>query len=78
MSEEEVKKHHPADTNGDGNNDEHVYPTGKVRAHDTQFITHIPLEDLDSNIYVKLDAGGEIDLTKIKQTLDLAKIRKNK
>ena len=55
-----------ADTNGDGTNDEHVYPTGKVRAHDTQFITHIPLEDLDSNIYVKLDAGGEIDLTKIK------------
>ena len=26
------------DTNGDGTNDEHVYPTGKVRAHDTQFI----------------------------------------
>ena len=55
-----------ADTNDDGNNDEYVYPTGKVRAHDTQFITHIPLEDLDSNIYVKLDAGGDIDLTKIK------------
>jgi len=55
-----------ADIDGNGTNDEHVYPTGKVRAHDTQFITHIPLEDLDSNIYVKLDAGGEIDLTKIK------------
>ena len=55
-----------ADTNNDGNNDEYVYPTGKVRAHDTQFITHVPLEDLDSNIYVKLNAGGDIDLTKIK------------
>ena len=55
-----------ADTNGDGNNDEYVYPTGKVRAYDTQYITHVPLEDLDSNIYVKLDANGNIDLTKIK------------
>jgi hypothetical protein len=55
-----------ADTNGDGNNDEYVYPTGKVRAYDTQYITHTPLEDLDSNIYVKLDANGNIDLTKIK------------
>ena len=55
-----------ADTNGDGNNDEYVYPTGKVRAYDTQYITHTPLEDLDSNIYVKLDAAGSIDLTKIK------------
>lgn len=48
------------------NNAEYVYPTGKVRAYDTQYITHTPLEDLDSNIYVKLDAAGDIDLTKIK------------
>ena len=55
-----------SDNNGDGINDEYVYPTGKVRAYDTQYITHTPLEDLDSNIYVKLDAAGDIDLTKIK------------
>ena len=55
-----------ADTDGNGTNDEYVYPTGKVRAYDTQYITHVPLEDLDSNIYVKLDANGNIDLTKIK------------
>ena len=48
------------------NNAEYVYPTGKVRAYDTQYITHTPLEDLDSNIYVKLDAAGDIDLTKMK------------
>ena len=55
-----------SDNNGDGINDEYVYPTGKVRAYDTQYITHTPLEDLDSNIYVKLDAAGDIDLTKMK------------
>ena len=55
-----------ADNNGDGINDEYVYPTGKVRAYDVQYITHTPLEDLDSNIYVKLDAAGDIDLTKMK------------
>ena len=28
-------------------------------------ITHIPLEDLDSNIYVKVDANSNLDVTKI-------------
>jgi len=53
-------------TSDNDGNAEYVYPTGKVRAYDTQYITHTPLEDLDSNIYVKLDAAGNIDLTKMK------------
>ena len=53
-------------TSDNDGNAEYVYPTGKVRAYDTQYITHTPLEDLDSNIYVKLDAAGDIDLTKMK------------
>ena len=53
-------------TSDNANNAEYVYPTGKVRAYETQWITHTPLEDLDSNIYVKLNANGNIDLTKIK------------
>ena len=44
---------------------EYVFPVGKVRGYDTMAITHIPLEDLDSNIYVKVDANSNLDVTKI-------------
>ena len=44
---------------------EYVFPVGKVRGYDTMAITHIPLEDLDSNIYIKVDANSNLDVTKI-------------
>ena len=44
---------------------EYVFPVGKVRGYDVMSITHIPLEDLDSNIYVKVDANSNLDVTKI-------------
>ena len=44
---------------------EYVFPVGKVRGYATMAITHIPLEDLDSNIYVKVDANSNLDVTKI-------------
>ena len=44
---------------------EYVFPVGKVRGYDTMSITHIPLEDLDSNIYIQADANTNLDVTKI-------------
>jgi len=44
---------------------EYVFPVGKVRGYDTMAITHIPLEDLDSNIYIKADANSNFDVTKV-------------
>ncbi len=44
---------------------EYVFPVGKVRGYDTMSISHEPLEDLDSNIYVKADFNTNIDVTKI-------------
>ena len=44
---------------------EYVFPVGKVRGYDTMAITHIPLEDLDSNIYIKADFNQNFDVTKV-------------
>jgi len=44
---------------------EYVYGIGKVRGYPTMSITHIPLEDLDSNIYIQADANTNLDVTKI-------------
>lgn len=54
-----------SDLNGDGVNDEYVFPVGKVRGYDVMSITHTPLEDLDSNIYVQVDANANLDITKV-------------
>ena len=44
---------------------EYVFPVGKVRGYDNMSITHTPLEDLDSNIYVKADFNQNFDVTKV-------------
>ena len=44
---------------------EYVYGIGKVRGYPTMSITHIPLEDLDSNIYIQADANTNFDVTKV-------------
>ena len=45
---------------------EYVFPYGEVRAYETQSISFVPLEDLDSNIYVKVDFNSNIDPTNVK------------
>ena len=52
-----------ADNTGD---QEYVFPIGKVRGYETQTYSFEPLEDLDSNVYVKVDFNTNIDPTKIK------------
>jgi len=47
-------------------NTEYVYPYGEVRAHPVQHISHTPLEDLDSNLYISVDTNDNIDPTKLK------------
>ena len=44
---------------------EYVFPVGKVRGYDNMSISHKPLEDLDSNIYVKADFNSNFDVTKV-------------
>jgi len=44
---------------------EYVFPVGKVRGYDTMSITHIPLEDLDSNIYIQATFNTNFDVTKV-------------
>lgn len=44
---------------------EYVFPVGKVRGYDNMSISHEPLEDLDSNIYVKADFNSNFDVTKV-------------
>lgn len=44
---------------------EYVFPVGKVRGYDVMSISHTPLEDLDSNIYVQVDANTNLDITKV-------------
>ena len=44
---------------------EYVFPVGKVRGYDVMAITHIPLEDLDSNIYIQATANSNFDVTKV-------------
>ena len=51
------------------NNTGHTYPIGKVRAHETQFVSQIPLEDFDNNVYIKVETSSNVDATKIKATL---------
>lgn len=45
---------------------EYIFPYGEVRAYETQSISFVPLEDLDSNIYVKVDFNSNIDPTNVK------------
>lgn len=45
---------------------EYVFPIGSVRGYATQNISNVPLEDLDSNIYLKVDFNTNIDPTKVK------------
>jgi len=45
--------------------EEYVFPVGKVRGYDIMSVSHKPLEDLNSNIYVKADFNTNIDVTKI-------------
>ena len=52
-----------ADNTGD---QEYVFPIGKVRGYETQTYSFEPLEDLDSNVYVKVDFNTNIDPTKVK------------
>lgn len=47
-------------------NSEYVYPFGEVRAHPVQYISHTPLEDLDSNLYISIDTNDNVDPTKLK------------
>lgn len=47
-------------------NSEYVYPFGEVRGYPDQFISHTPLEDLDSNLYVSVDTNNNVDPTKLK------------
>jgi hypothetical protein len=44
---------------------EYVYPIGKVRGFDVMAVTHTPLEDLDSNIYIKANFNSNFDITKV-------------
>ena len=52
-----------ADNTGD---QEYVFPIGKVRGYETQTYSFEPLEDLDSNVYIKVDFNTNIDPTKVK------------
>lgn len=47
-------------------NTEYIYPFGEVRAHPTQHISHTPLEDLDSNLYISVDTNDNFNATKLK------------
>lgn len=47
-------------------NQEYVHPVGTVLAYPTQYIEFEPLEDLDSNIYVRVDFNENVDPTKVK------------
>lgn len=53
----------------DDNINSHTFPYGKVRAHETQFISNIPLEDFDNNVYIKAEFSSNVDPTKIKVDL---------
>lgn len=45
---------------------EYVYPYGDVRGYPVQHISHTPLEDLDSNLYISVDTNDNVDPTKLK------------
>lgn len=47
------------------NNNSHTFATGKVRAHETQYISNVPLEDFNNNVYVKVEFSSNVDPTKV-------------
>ena len=55
----------------DDNNQNYTHPVGSVRAHPTQQISNIPLEDFDNNVYIKAEFNTNIDATKVK--VDISK-----
>lgn len=55
----------------DDNNQSYTHPVGKVRAHPTQYISNVPLEDFDNNVYLKVEFSTNVDPTKVK--VDISK-----
>lgn len=55
----------------DDNNQSYTHPVGKVRAYPTQYISNVPLEDFDNNVYLKVEFSTNIDPTKVK--VDISK-----
>lgn len=49
----------------DDNNQNYTHPVGSVRAHPTQQISNIPLEDFDNNVYLKVEFSSNVDPTKV-------------
>jgi len=49
----------------DDNTASYTHPVGKVRAHPTQYISNVPLEDFDNNVYLKVEFNSNVDPTKI-------------
>mgnify|MGYP001272223617 CR=1 FL=1 len=49
----------------DDNTQSYTHPVGKVRAHPTQYISNVPLEDFDNNVYLKVEFNSNVDPTKI-------------
>ncbi len=49
----------------DDNNQNYTHPAGSVRAHPTQQISNIPLEDFDNNVYLKVDFSSNVNPTKV-------------
>ena len=54
----------------DDNNQSYTHPIGSVRAHPTQNISNVPLEDFDNNVYLKVEFSQNVDPTKVKATLE--------
>lgn len=55
----------------DDNNQSYTHPVGTVRAHPTQYISNVPLEDFDNNVYLKVEFSQNVDPTKVK--VDISK-----
>ena len=49
----------------DDNTQTYTYPIGKVRGYATQWISNVPLEDFDNNVYLKVEFNSNVDPTKI-------------
>lgn len=45
------------------------FPIGKVRGHEVQFISNVPLEDFDNNVYLKAEFSSNVDPTKVKANI---------
>jgi len=48
----------------DDNTQTYTYPIGKVRGYATQWISNVPLEDFDNNVYLKVEFNSNVDPTK--------------